>query len=94
MDESALTKIALGLLIPAILGLVKLYTDHAVLRSKHGALQEELNETKREYKSDLSSLRTEISRDNGRMTDMFDKRFEKLEVLIERYFTWSRENEK
>ena len=83
-------KIASGLIIPAILGLVKLYGDARVLKSKVEGLQLELNESKSEHKSDITSLRTKIDTEHDRMLNSFDKRFEKLEDLIEKYFTWTK----
>ena len=92
--EELIGKIALGLIVPSIIGIIKLYTDHAVLKANHNSLQLELNEAKNEAKEDYKALRQEIKDDNKRIEDLFEKRFEKLEKLIESYFTWTKEHQK
>jgi hypothetical protein len=87
MEESlVLYKVATGLIIPAILGIIKLYGDTRVLKSKLQSVQVELNESKNEHKTDIIHLRTKIDTKHDKLVSSFDKRFEKLENLVENYF--------
>ncbi len=79
----ALVEIGLALIVPSIIGLVRLFMNHAVLKSKHDSLQNEVDQ-----------LKIDIKEQNRETQNHFDKRFEKLENLIEKYFTWTRENQK
>tara|TARA_R110001592_G_C12820021_1_gene718864 strand:+ start:351 stop:635 length:285 start_codon:yes stop_codon:yes gene_type:complete len=79
-------KVATGLIIPIILGLVKMYGDARVLKSKLESVQAELNEAKNEYKSDITHLRGKIDTKHEKLIVTLDKRFEKLENLVENYF--------
>ena len=95
-------QIAFGLIVPALLGLVKLYSDHQVMKAKHEGLQAELNEHKKDSKSDLASLKIEIKTEiAGTKIEMksehqdlmkrIDEKFESMEKLIEKLFTFDRE---
>ena len=79
--ESALPEIALGLIVPSILGLVKLFMNHAVLKANHDSLQSEVDEMKRNNKDDLKELKAEIK-----------EHFEKMERLVEKLFKYEKDN--
>lgn len=82
MDESLLIfKIASGLIIPSIIGIVKLYADFKVLKNSHENLNHELQEYKKHQKEDLDTL-----------GDRIDKRFEKLEHLLEKLWQFERDH--
>tara|TARA_R110002167_G_scaffold352273_2_gene565180 strand:+ start:17436 stop:17675 length:240 start_codon:yes stop_codon:yes gene_type:complete len=61
--------------IPAIMGMIKLYSDHRVLKAEHKALQYEVNELKTDIKAS---------------DDKLDKRFDKLELLLGNLYTYER----
>lgn len=92
-------QIALGLIIPSLMGLVKLYSDHQVMKAKHEGLQSEINEHKKDSKSDLASLKLEIKtelagtkiemkNDHQDLIKRIDEKFESMEKLIEKLFTF------
>jgi hypothetical protein len=75
---------AMGLAIPAVIAIVKLFIDHAVLRSKHNGLQLEVNEFKSVKSTEFNELKREVKEDiKTNMGDML-KRFDRLETLLER----------
>jgi len=69
--------IAIG--VPALGAIIKLFIDHAVLRSMHMSLQAEVNELKVEVKADTAINLAAI-----------EKRFDKLESLMERFFEYGK----
>jgi hypothetical protein len=78
--EATLIKITTGMLTISVGAIIKLFIDHAVVKSQHRSLQEEVNELKRN-----------IIRDVDRHEAALDKRFEKLETLIAKEFKMIRE---
>jgi len=80
-DSLIIYKIASGLIIPSIIGIVKLYADFKVLRNSHENLNNELQEYKRHQKEDLDTLGNHI-----------DRRFEKLEHLLEKLWQFERDH--
>jgi uncharacterized membrane-anchored protein YhcB (DUF1043 family) len=95
MEEGLIIyKIASALIVPIVIGLIKMYGDGREQKQKLKSIQTELHETKSELRADLDAVRTECQAGNDKMTQVFDKRFEKLERLVQDYFTWQRENGK
>jgi len=95
-------QIAFGLIVPALLGLVKLYSDHQVIKAKHEGLQAEMNEHKKDVKADINSLKLEqktelagtkleLKTDHRDLIKRIDEKFESMEKLIEKLFTFDRE---
>jgi hypothetical protein len=84
MEESLLIyKIGSGLIIPSIIGMVKIYADLKVLKNSHENLNEELQEYKKQQNESVTNL-----------GDRIDKRMDKLETLIEKLFTYDRDHKK
>jgi len=92
-------QIALGLIIPSLMGLVKLYSDHQVIKAKHDGLQSELNEYKKDCKADLNAIKLEnktelagtkleLKNDHQDLIKRIDEKFESMEKLIEKLFTF------
>ena len=73
VDGMTLSSVSLGLVGPVILGMVKLYADHGILKAQHRGLQSEVNELKDGLKSS---------------DDKLDKRFDKIEALIEKLYLY------
>ena len=95
-------QIALGLIIPSLMGLVKLYSDHQVIKAKHDGLQSELNEYKKDCKADLNAIKLEnktelagtkleLKNDHQDLIRRIDEKFESMEKLIEKLFSFDRE---
>ena len=95
-------QIAFGLIVPALLGLVKLYSDHQVIKAKHDGLQAELNEYKKDCKADLNAIKLEnktelagtkleLKNDHQDLIRRIDEKFESMEKLIEKLFSFDRE---
>lgn len=72
-----LSEIALGIVVPTIIGLIKIYGDVRVLRADHKSMQSEINEFKINIKDS---------------DDKLDRRFDKLENLIEKLYIHERNN--
>lgn len=92
-------QIAFGLIIPSLIGLVKLYSDHQVIKAKHEGLQAELNEYKKDCKADLNAIKLEnktelagtkleLKNDHQDLIRRIDEKFESMEKLIEKLFTF------
>ena len=64
-----------SLSVPAVAGIIKLYSDHWVLKAEHKSLQYEVNELKNDIRAS---------------DDKLDKRFDKLEALIGKLYTFER----
>lgn len=64
-----------SLSVPAVAGIIKLYSDHRVLKAEHKSLQYEVNELKNDIRAS---------------DDKLDKRFDKLEALIGKLYTFER----
>ena len=58
-----LVAVALGLFIPATIAIIKLFIDHAVLKSLHHGVQTELTDLKVEIKTDATASKTESSKE-------------------------------
>ena len=88
--EAIIAKIALGLVTAAIIGMVKMYSDGAVIKSKHTGLQKELNAHKRDVKADIAEIRSDHKSDILDIRNMIEDRFTKVEALIEKLYTYER----
>ena len=73
--------ISSSLLVPSIIGLVKLYADVRVLKNEQTNLNAELQEFKTQTNHYVDSLGNRI-----------EKRLDKLENLIEKLFTYDKNN--
>lgn len=80
MDSLSLfNTIASALLVPSIIGLVKLYADSKVLKNEVSNLNAELQDFKTSTNHYVDSLGNRI-----------EKRLDKLETLIEKLFAYDR----
>ena len=84
-------KIANALLVPCILGLVKMFSDLRVAQNSHKNLQAEVNEHKRDVKEDLRSLQQEYKLEINELKQEINQRFDKVETLIEKLFLSERD---
>ena len=84
-------KIANALLVPCILGLVKMFSDLRVAQNSHKNLQAEVNEHKRDVKEDLRSLQKEYKLEINELKQEINQRFDKVETLIEKVFLYERD---
>lgn len=92
--EAVFLKIGLALIVPAIIALVKLYGDYRSLDTKHKSLQNEVSEYKKEAKEDLRMVSSDHKADIADFKKEIADRFTKLESLIEKLFTYDREQER
>jgi uncharacterized coiled-coil protein SlyX len=81
--QEHLGEIATALVVPSIVAIAKLFIDHAVQKSVVKGLQDELNE-----------LKVNVKEENKAHLDAINRRFDKLDILIEKLWTYDRDNAK
>ena len=93
MDEGLIIyEITSYLFIPVAATLIKMYGDLRSYKTKIESIKLELSETKTELKHEIKFVATDCKESNDRMVLNIDKRFDKMEILIEKLFTYQREN--
>lgn len=93
MDQGLIIyEITSYLFIPVAATLIKMYGDLRSYKTKIESIQLELAETKTELKNEIKVVVSDCKESDDRMMLNIDKRFDKMELLIEKLFTYQREN--
>lgn len=94
--DPAILSVAIGVVTTVLGGAIKALVAQSgsikVLQAEHKSLQMEVNEFKTNVKETTDDLKADVKSANGELKSDIERRFDKMELLIEKLFTFERED--